>query len=113
MTTPADQTRPYRGHPPHARGSDTSAEAADSMRVRAMRLSERAVWWFDMSRNQGMTDHELAERLGTSLQTAVPRRRELVIAGLVRDSGRRRKTPSGRRATVWVRTGDGEQMELL
>lgn len=53
----------------------------------------------------GLTDHELQERLGLNPSTQRPRRIELVRAGLVVDSGEERETPSGRRAVVWVATG--------
>ncbi len=49
----------------------------------------------------GGTDEELQDALGMNPNTQRPRRIELVERGLVRDSGRTRKTKSGRRATVW------------
>jgi len=50
----------------------------------------------------GATDEEVELAFGLAHQTVSPRRRELVLAGLVKDSGERRKTSSGRQATVWV-----------
>ena len=50
----------------------------------------------------GLTDAEGVARLGLLAQTYTPRRRELAQLGAVVDSGRRRKTPSGRAAIVWT-----------
>ena len=51
----------------------------------------------------GVTDDELFMELPTDNQSSIrPRRIELVRAGLVKDSGRKRKTSSGRQATVWI-----------
>ena len=50
----------------------------------------------------GMTDEEIADALNMNPSAERPRRIELVNAGLVRDSGERRRTSSGRQATVWV-----------
>ena len=114
MTTTTKQTRPYNDHPPYQRESDTSRQAAEGVAGKAPTLREQALALFGLwGKGAGLTDHQLANLLHVPLQTAVPRRRELVLRGLVCDSGRRRRTPSGRTATVWVRTGDGEQMELL
>ena len=55
----------------------------------------------------GTTDHELAEALDLLPDTARSRRVALRDAGLVRDSGRRRLSPSGCPATVWTATGQG------
>lgn len=51
---------------------------------------------------QGATDAEVEAALGMRHQTASARRRDLVKADLVTDSGQRRATDSGRQATVWV-----------
>lgn len=49
----------------------------------------------------GATDEEMQIVLGLNPSAQRPRRVELVDAGLVRDSGRTRKTTSGRNAIVW------------
>jgi len=49
----------------------------------------------------GRTDEEIQRMLKLNPSTQRPRRIELVQAGKVRDSGRTRKTKSGRAATVW------------
>lgn len=53
----------------------------------------------------GATDDEMEIYLDMRHQTASARRRDLVIAGLVKESGERRKTRSGRTANVWVWCG--------
>lgn len=53
----------------------------------------------------GLTDDEGERLLGWRSQSYTPRRRELAMLGLVRDSGRTRQTTSGRDAVVWVATG--------
>lgn len=50
----------------------------------------------------GMTTHALAAVLGLELVTVSPRMKPLVTAGLVRDSGRRSESPSGRPRIIWV-----------
>jgi len=52
----------------------------------------------------GGTDEEAQLALGLKPQSETPRRVELVRLLLVRDSGRRRRTSSGRSATVWAVT---------
>lgn len=47
------------------------------------------------------TDDELEEYMGLPHTTLSARRRELVLAGYVRDSGTKRLTRGGRNATVW------------
>ncbi len=54
------------------------------------------------SGERGTTDEEGGTVLGLKQQTYTPRRRELVLMGLVIDSGRRRHTSSKRPAAVWV-----------
>ena len=50
----------------------------------------------------GCTDYDLVDRTGVQLNSANKRRGELRDKGLVCDSGRRRLTPSGSAAIVWV-----------
>lgn len=50
----------------------------------------------------GATDPEIAAGLGMQSDTARARRCELRDLGMIRDSGLRRPTPSGRPSTVWV-----------
>ena len=50
----------------------------------------------------GLTDEEGMEITGLPPSTYRPRRVELVEANLIVDSGRTRRTKSGRQAVVWV-----------
>jgi hypothetical protein len=52
----------------------------------------------------GATDEEICDIAGLPGNTVRPRRGELVLAGLVKASGRTRATRSGRQAVVWVAT---------
>lgn len=83
---------------PYVRTSETSRAAAESISdcefarkeiVRYCRL------------NYGCTDQELQAAFGWSGDFERPRRVSLVKDGLLVDSGRTRKTTSGRNATVW------------
>jgi predicted transcriptional regulator len=49
----------------------------------------------------GLCDHELEKVTGLQHTTASARRRELVLKGLVVETGERRTTPSGRSAKAW------------
>ncbi len=60
---------------------------------------------FDLIRAKPCTDEEICEGLSIEGNTARPRRRSLVVRGLVEDSGDRRPTHSGRRAIVWTVCG--------
>jgi len=50
----------------------------------------------------GATDDELEEWLDVPHQTLSARRRDAVLAGLIKDSGEKRKTRTGTPARVWV-----------
>ena len=71
----------------------TSHTGTQRARVLAM-LRERGT--------SGATDQEIQEALGLPTNSETPRRGELVKAGLVVASGRRRMTRSNCPATVWV-----------
>jgi predicted ArsR family transcriptional regulator len=84
---------PYQIH------SVTSREAATSIKGRTANLRTEVL---EALRRHPSTDERLSERLAMSPNTCRPRRVELVICGLVEDSGRREKTASGRSAVVWI-----------
>lgn len=50
----------------------------------------------------GLTDEQIQISAMMPANTERPRRRELELAGLIRDSGMKAKTVSGRNAVVWV-----------
>lgn len=79
--------------------SDTSQAAAKqidakTIRGRVLRFLARG----------SATDETMQRELRINPSTQRPRRVELVERGLVRDSGRRQQTSSGRKAIVWETT---------
>lgn len=80
--------------------SATSKAAAESIRPAAATL-RAAVLRLIRTYPGGLTDEEGIDLTGLSPSTYRPRRIENVRAGLIRNSGRTRKTRSGRDATVW------------
>lgn len=82
--------------------TDTSEDAANSFDAVVVRSDERRVLDLIGHHEVGMTDDELEVISGMSHQTVSARRNGLVRKGLVRDSGFRRATRSGRQAIVWV-----------
>lgn len=81
---------------------ETSEEAAEAIKRKRLaqwrRIHERLI----LAGWGGLTDQEIQRATGLDPSTERPRRIELVNAGLVYDSGRKRRTLSGRRAIVWV-----------
>lgn len=94
-------------HPRYVVRSQTSQEAAHSIREGAPTLRSRVLSLL-RARPAGATDEEVQVALGMNPSTERPRRIELCEAGLVVDSGKRRPTASGRMATVWFAPFSGE-----
>ena len=90
----------FAQQPPSVHG-DTSESAAEAIKPHRAsqwrRIHERLI----LAGWEGMTDQEIQRATGLDPSTERPRRGELVDAGLVYDSGRKRRTVSGRRAIVW------------
>lgn len=86
----------------HNAPAGTSSVAADRISDHATDLRARILIFIVEQGPHGATDDEGEAVLGIKPQTYTPRRGELVALGLVVDSGRRRKTASGRPAAVWV-----------
>jgi hypothetical protein len=87
---------------PRARASDpeTSHDAAQSVE----RLTEKHEYMLALLRDVGPATDERLFQYAIAVMSesgARTRRSELVAMGLVRDSGKRRKTRSGRNAIVW------------
>ena len=83
-------------------GTETSNAAAASFKGACLVSMEEQVLRFIRGKGfHGATDDEIEQSLGFRHQTASARRRGLVIQGKVRPSGKRRKTRTGRTATVW------------
>ena len=92
--------------PPFQRHSETSRAAAAAIYGKTG-SSRRAVYDWLRSRGElGGTDEEICAWTGLSSSTVRPRRVELVRDGLVVESDARRRTQSGRWATVWRTKGD-------
>lgn len=104
--------QPYGGLPPHE-DTGTSLAAAHSMADAAPSIRARVYAEIDGSGMLGITDDELEMTLRMRHQTVSARRRELVLLGLVQDSGCVRKTRSGRKATVWISHHTPIQAKLL
>lgn len=86
---------------PRARKTDpeTSRQGPSRVRIAGHRLEVLA-----LLRQRPRTDEELVACLSGQMSAsgARTRRAELVRAGLVRDSGHRRRGTTGRRMTVWA-----------
>lgn len=88
--------------PPHVRGSATSLAAAISVADTAGTLRSQ-VFAFVARRDQnGATCWEAERDMGLRHQTASARIRELAQSGALVDSGRKRRTETGRLAVVWI-----------
>ncbi len=96
---------PYRKNAPPG----TSDAAARMIAGHTPTLRHRILELIRARGEHGLTDDEGEAALGIIPQTYTPRRGELVRLGLVRDSGERRATQTGRPAAVWVaRNGGGD-----
>lgn len=93
---------PYKGQAPRVRGSDTSAVAGDSMQEHLSRLQAQVFEAVRSAKEQGLICDEVEELLVLKHQTASARLRELVLKGLIVDSGQRRLTRSRRPAVIYV-----------
>lgn len=85
---------------PHQRHSATSLAAAEATQPKLNELQQHVLATIRF--NIGCTDEEIGTWTGLPGNTVRPRRRELQLAGLIRDSGRTRATASGRQAVVWI-----------
>lgn len=92
MQLEMDFTAPYQAH------SETSREAATSIKTSATNLRELV--YRAIAEHGPMTDERIAQVLSMNPSTERPRRIELVNAGRVVEAGWER-TKSGRKATLW------------
>lgn len=92
---------------PRARQSDpaTSHQAARDATPNAGTHRARALAALRAAGPRGLTDFELADRLGLQQTSAGKRRGELRDQGWVVDSGQKRPAPSGSSAIVWKAVG--------
>lgn len=83
--------------------SDTSKEAAAFVLPRSGTQRARVYEYIKSRGDFGATDEEIETDLEmVATRSCRPRRKELVDAGLVKDSGQRRITTSGVNAIVWI-----------
>jgi len=88
-------------------GTPTSIAAAHSIESCADRIRGEVYRYF-LGLEAGATHHEATAATGYRPDTVRPRCRELVRMGLLFDTGRTRRTPSGRQAIVWAVKGGGQ-----
>lgn len=93
-----EKKKPYNGEPPFVAGSDTSEGAAESMKASAASLRAKVLGHITSAES---TCDEVEVALGLRHQTASARVRELALMNKIVNSGKRRKTGSGRLAIVW------------
>jgi hypothetical protein len=96
----------YPTSTPYISHSETSRAAADSIEPEAGTLRYAVLAYIRRAGEAGATDEEVQTGVPMRANTQRPRRRELELGGLVRDSGTTRLVRSGRLAVVWV-LGDG------
>jgi hypothetical protein len=86
---------------PGYKGTDTSFDAAESMKVNAGTLRKYVIEELKVS-PAGLTADECADRLRESILSIRPRFSELRNFGLIQDSGKRGLNRSGKHAIVWI-----------
>lgn len=86
---------------------ETSHDAASAIEPAAGTL-RRKVLDFIRTCTDGATDEEIQLALDMDPSTERPRRVELWRSKLIADSDTKRKTKSGRKAVVWVATGESK-----
>ena len=94
--------------PPYVAHNEPSRQAAQAIAPAAGTLRDRVFAVIAGQAHYGCTDAEGCERSGINPSTWRPRRGELEKLGLIRDSGRTRKSSSGRDMTVWAASAAGE-----
>jgi hypothetical protein len=82
--------------------SDTRREAWQAIQGAAPRLRQMVYDHIASTGQHGCTSQEVETALKMAHETISPRVHELKSCGAIADSGKRRVTRSGRRATVYV-----------
>lgn len=85
-----------------ANESKTSRAAAVAMRRASGGQLARVLQYVVMRGSEGATNEEIAGACEIKLQSVCARTNDLAKRGLIRDSGRERKTSSGHNARVWI-----------
>lgn len=102
MSQDDDEYPFYGGTPPHQAHSETSKQAALSALSSAATDRERILGFIKARGVTGATSDECQAEFNLAHQTGSARVAELLQAGLIIESGRRRKTRRGRDADVLV-----------
>ena len=100
------------GNPPFQPHSETSREAAEAIKPKRGTLQRRVFAFIESRGVSGATDEEIQLGLELNGSTVRPRRGELAQRRLIVQSGKTRKTKSGRNATVWV-VSDPTQEKMI
>ena len=95
--------KPDRQPPAHA-GSDTSQAAAQAVAGKVRGRKELALRLIQAAGEKGLTAFELAAASGWLIQSVTPLCNRLAEERHIVDSGRRRNSPSGSPAKVWIAT---------
>lgn len=98
---PLDAPLPAETMPPAQKHSQTSVDAAVSIKPATGALRTKVFDYIRQCGVTGATDEEIQTALGMNPNTQRPRRVELVGLGRIKPSGTR-VTTSGRKAAVWV-----------
>jgi hypothetical protein len=93
----------------HEHSTDTERKAAALVAPRTGTLRARILEKLEIAGADGRTGYELQSELGDLLYSIAPRLTELRDAGWIVDSERRRETPSGADAIVWVLSSRGRE----
>lgn len=93
----------------HSNARDTELEAAARVLPRSGTARARVLHAIARAGSGGLTDEETSLELEMRLYTAAPRRKELLDAGWIVDSTRRRPTTTGSQAIVWILSDDGRR----
>jgi hypothetical protein len=92
---------------PPSNGTFTSDFAAESIAATAPLQRGRVLRFITDRGEHGATADEASRALDLPLQSATPRLWELRRMGMIRRSGAKRPTQSGRPAYVYIATGEG------
>jgi hypothetical protein len=90
--------------PPRVRNTDpdTSTEAAESLSERALGARCQELYELIATFQAGLTTHDLVGITGYDRGNTARRITDLKQAGWIVDSGRRRRSTTGRRSIVWT-----------
>jgi len=90
----------------YAAGRDTSLDSAVRSKINAAHLRSMVYEMILNAGVHGITADEATEQLGAVHNSIAPRLTELSQRELIKDSTLRRQTRMGRRAIVWVASGE-------